>query len=215
MRNIIFISIIISFFVSCKKDELKPKQLYNYTDTTYHISGIPGEFNQELICMFPYKSLILDATVSDSSATYLWQPGGETTPSIEITEETNGSVLYVEIYSNFSTTQIFINIQNCMPMVYVPSSFTPDADNINDKWHPVIQSYFDNHDGIPHIYFQIRDADGIVLYEEDPGPTLNMIGWDGTYHDAPMPSGFYLFYINYSTLTSENNILTGSLELIR
>ncbi len=214
MRKIIFISIVISFFASCKKDELKPKQLYNYTDTTYAITGTPGEFNDEIFCLYPYKSLIIDATVNDNSATYLWHPGGETTPSIEVTEETNGYNLYVEISSNtLGNIQIFVTVSNCIPAVYIPSSFTPFDDAINDYWKPVFNHWW-NH-GVKVVYFQIRDADGIVLYEETTDSNTNIQGWDGTYQNQNMPSGFYLYYINYSTLTTENNILTGSLELIR
>ncbi len=210
MKKIIFISIIVSFFAACKKDELKPKQLYNYTDTTYAISGTQGNFNQEIFCIYPYKSLILDATVNDSSATYLWYPNGETTPSIEITEETNGITLYVEISSGtLGNIQIFVTIQNCIPAVYIPSSFSPNSDNVNDTWIPFFNDWWNN--GVTGVLYEIRDNEGVKLFSTDN----RYKGWDGTYQGTQMPSGFYLYYINYSTLTTENNILTGSLELIR
>ncbi len=208
MKKFIFISVVISFFAACKKDELKPRQLYNFTDTTYTISGTPGIDNQEYFCLYPHKSIILDATVSDSSATYLWQPGGESTPTIEVDEEINS--LTVDISSNtLGNIHIFMGVNICTPLVFVPSSFTPNSDFVNDNWKPVCTSYFNY--GITETLYEVKDNEGIKLFSTD---NRNQ-GWDGTYKGANMPSGFYLYYINYSTLTHENNILTGSLELIR
>ena len=39
---------------------------------------------------WPFPPITLDATVDDPEATYLWEPGGETTPSITVTEAQYG-----------------------------------------------------------------------------------------------------------------------------
>lgn len=211
MKKILLFILIVIIFSGCTKDDLNPKTVYEYTDTTYAISGTPNIFNEEIFCIYPYKSIIIDATVNDTSATYLWHPNGETTPSIEISEETNGINLYVEINSGIEgNIQIFVTVVNWIPVVYVPTSFTPFDNAINDNWRPVLNDYWNN--GITGIYYEIRDNEGVKLFSTDDEQNP---GWDGTYKGIDMPSGFYLYYINYTTLTSENNILTGSLELIR
>jgi gliding motility-associated-like protein len=203
MRNLFFITSTIVFLSSCCKDDFDPKPTsYNYEDTTYYIdlSGIPGDLS---FCLYPYNSITLDATTNDTSATYLWGPGGETTSSINLT---NGDYCTLNYFSNSTgAIQLKFSLYNCNPAMYVPNAFSPNSDGISDKWRPVYSN-------IETIKYEIRDYEGVKVFSTND---LGSSGWDGTYQNVPMPSGFYLYYINYSTLTTENNILTGSLELIR
>lgn len=199
MNKFIFTLIVIISFASCKRNEFEPKPKNNFIDTTFYIT-LNG--NNDFY-YYPNYNISLDATTNDSSAIYSWQPGGETTPIISIEESGN----YILHYYSDSTGDVSINIliHPFIPSMYVPNSFSPSTDGLNDSWRPI-------YSGITSIYYEVRDNDGIKLFSTND---LKSKGWNGTYSGSIMPSGFYLYYINYSTLTASNNILTGSLELIR
>ncbi|MGE0637307.1 MAG: gliding motility-associated C-terminal domain-containing protein [Bacteroidia bacterium] len=203
MKQLAIIFSFVALLTSCSKDEFEPKPLLNnFQDTTYSIDISNNQIYYDF-CLYPYNSLTLDATANDTSATYLWEPGGETTSSIQVDHDDYYTLNY---YSNSTgPIQISIAIYNCIPAMYATNSFTPNSDGLNDSWRPIYSS-------ISSIHWEIRDNEGVKVFSTDD---LTSSGWDGEYQNVPMPSGFYLYYINYSTLTTENNILTGSLELIR
>lgn len=211
MKNITFLFVIAVLFSSCEKNELEPRTVNPPDSTFIHISQYSHYLSE---CLYPYVYLIADASslITDTT-TIQWFPGGQTNPVIEIFQPIDYE-LYV--YSVSDTDTFHISVEMCepleipsVPMVYVPSGFSPDQSGVNDYFRPVANSLVES------VFLQIRDIDGIVLYEEQSDPNNNYTGWDGKYNGSQMPSGFYLYYINYSTLTTENNILTGSLELIR
>ena len=201
MKNLFFIIAVIIFLSSCSKDEFEPKSLNNTIDVTLDVNPLSAELYYQFY-YYPNYNLTLDATVNDSSATYLWSPGGETTSSISI--EGEGDYLLNFFSDSTGSIQIQISIEEHIPTMYVTNSFSPNSDGLNDRWSPF-------YSGITSIYWEIRDNEGAKVFSTDELGS----SWDGTYNGVNMPSGFYLYYINYSTLTSENNILTGSLELIR
>jgi gliding motility-associated-like protein len=204
MKIIIVLFLSVVLLSSCSKDEFEPHQLYNYTDTTFVIDT--SQIND--ICLYPYDSIFLDATVSDTTASYLWFPYGLTTPVIKVDEYMYQIILTISTSSSFKT--VYINVENCKPyFFYPPNSFTPNDDYLNDFWRPTFGGPSKNYTS---IYYEVRDNEGVKLFSTNE---IQSDGWNGKYKGVPMPSGFYLYYINYSTLTTENNILTGSLELIR
>jgi len=201
MKQLAIIFSFVALLASCSKDEFEPKPTnVFFIDTTYYFNPTINTFFS--FFYYPNYNLTLAAEATDSSATYLWSPGGETTSSITVTQ--SGS--YFLNYSSLSTgpLQIEIYLEEYIPTMYVTNSFSPNSDGLNDIWRPL-------YSGITSIHWEIRDSEGVKVF------STNELGegWDGTYQNQNMPSGFYLYYINYSTLTTENNILTGSLELIR
>ncbi len=203
MKNIFFSAFIIFLLLSgCAKDEFDVKAIRDdFGDTTYVINPVSGN-NDYTFCFYPYNSVTLDASTSDTSATYLWEPGGETTSSIQADEYMNYTLNY---FSATDTAEIAIYIESCMPTMFIPNSFSPDYDGINDFWTPVYSN-------VTAIHVEVRDYDGVKIFSADD---LNNTRWDGTYQGMLMPQGFYLYYINFSSVAAENYTKTGSLELIR
>ncbi len=202
MKQLAIIFSFVALLASCNKDEFEPEPTnVFFIDTTYYFNPTINSFFS--FFYYPNYNLTLAAEATDSSATYLWSPGGETTSSITV----NQSGSYFLNYSSLSTgpLQIEIYLEEYIPTMYVTNSFSPNSDGLNDTWRPI-------YSGITSIHWEIRDSEGVKVFSTND---LGSSGWDGTYQNVPLPSGFYLYYINYSTLTTENNILTGSLELIR
>ena len=90
---------------------------------------------------------------------------------------------------------------------YIPNAFSPNADNVNDLWIPVI------HSNSPQtIVTKIYDSYGNKVFENVGGS----ISWDGTNpNGANCSIGTYIVQLNYTDL-SGNSVQTNTyLTLIR
>jgi len=72
-------------------------------------------------------------------------------------------------------------------LIYVPNTFTPDGDEFNNVFKPVVP------DGMPldSYTFTIFNRWGEVLFESHDV----QFGWDGTYHGATVKEGVYTWMI--------------------
>jgi len=69
--------------------------------------------------------------------------------------------------------------------IYVPNSFTPDDDEFNGLFRPIISPV----DQIETYRFTIYNRYGEVFFQSlDPN-----YGWDGTFRNVPVPQGVYLW----------------------
>jgi gliding motility-associated-like protein len=91
---------------------------------------------------------------------------------------------------------------------YVPNSFTPDGDEINNFFKPVFFSGYD-----PQSYtLYIFDRWGEILFESHD----TNVGWDGNYGDKPCLNGTYTWTIKITdTVKKEVRNLHGHVNLIR
>lgn len=86
--------------------------------------------------------------------------------------------------------------------VFIPNSFTPNADGINDFWKvPALAAF-------PSSEVSVYDRYGAPIYFSKQ----NSKGWDGRYKGQPATSGAYTYIIN---LKNGSPFLKGSLMLIR
>lgn len=91
-------------------------------------------------------------------------------------------------------------------MLFVPNTFTPNKDGLNDVFLPVVAC-------VAKYYIMIYDRNGgLVFYSDNPE-----IGWDGSSNGIECPSGIYTYYINYVRYNNlkQELIKTGSINLIR
>ena len=91
-------------------------------------------------------------------------------------------------------------------VLFVPNTFTPNKDGLNDVFLPVIAC-------VAKYYIMIYDRNGgLVFYSDNPE-----IGWDGSSNGIECPSGIYTYYINYVRYNNlkQELIKTGSINLIR
>lgn len=100
-----------------------------------------------------------------------------------------------------------IRLQDCTDScsVWIPSSFTPDNDGINDTWSGTSECAAEDYS------VQVFDRWGeIVFSTKDP-----LITWDGTFHGKPLPTGVYAYRVEYRLPYQKNREVAGSITLVR
>ncbi|MGQ9620107.1 MAG: T9SS type B sorting domain-containing protein [Bacteroidales bacterium] len=88
---------------------------------------------------------------------------------------------------------------------FVPNTFTPDEDNINDLFRPVFSF-------VPVTYLLvITDRNNNILYES----TDYEASWDGKKNGRQLPSGVYLWYLKISSPSGKKIEKSGTVTIIR
>jgi len=89
--------------------------------------------------------------------------------------------------------------------VYVPTSFTPNGDGINDIFRPILV-------GINElIYFKIFDRYGMEIFSTN---TINK-GWDGNFKNFKQPINNYVWILSYKEKNGKISNKKGNVFLIR
>ena len=90
----------------------------------------------------------------------------------------------------------------------MPNTFTPDGDDINEIFLPILTSFVD-----PNNYeFEIYNRWGErIFYTDQPDQ-----GWDGRFYGNDAQIGTYTWRIKYRhILAEENKLIHGHVNLIR
>jgi|SRR5690554_4500226 len=93
-------------------------------------------------------------------------------------------------------------------LFYVPNAFTPDGDDKNNIFSPVMTAGVDPQ----HYNLKIYNRWGETLFESNNF----WVGWDGTYGGKVVKEGVYTWKINFTKLNSSNVITQkGTVVLIK
>jgi gliding motility-associated-like protein len=92
--------------------------------------------------------------------------------------------------------------------VYVPNSFTPDDDEFNSVFRPIIQPT----DRIETYQFTVYNRYGEIIFQSlDPN-----VGWDGTYKNEQVPPGIYSWGLQTNFVDEQDVIkIRGQVNLLR
>jgi gliding motility-associated-like protein len=96
--------------------------------------------------------------------------------------------------------------------VFVPTSFSPNGDNINDRF-----TAFGDLDLVLKIkWMRVYDRWGETVYEEtDINPNDTSKGWDGSFRGEPMNPAVYVWNLEVLFLDGTSKILKGDIMLQR
>ena len=135
------------------------------------------------------ETLLIGATTP--GATYLWQDGSvdPVFRAAEIDRSAELEIYWVEVTNDCGTTADTLSIlfEDCTCTMYVPTSFTPNSDNKNERFSPVTNCE------LQEYRFVIINRSGQTIFETNDYND----SWDGTYKGSLSPIGAYLYDVRY------------------
>lgn len=146
---------------------------------------------------------LLSLDVTSPYSIYLWQDAS-TDPVYQISQQGD---YWVRVSNNCGQTSdtISVRLSVCECNVYVPNIFTPNADDVNDKFMPSISCEVKAYE--LHIFNRWGE---LVYYSE------NLVDyWNGDYRDQPCNNGVYTYFLSYTTKTEETYHKYGDVTLVR
>jgi len=153
------------------------------------------------------ESIFLQATGGDNNTTWLWTPEtGLTNPINPYTEASpeQTTTYYIYATSQYGCTEYDSVTISVIPLVFIPSGFSPNGDGVNDIWQLDYLFYY------PEIEVSVYTRWGELLFHskgyENP--------WDGTYKGKDMPAGTYYYVILLNDVFFPDPI-TGPVTIMR
>ncbi|MNK22455.1 Protease 1 precursor [compost metagenome] len=155
--------------------------------------------------------------LSSGAVQYIWDfgDGSEISNVFSPTHTFN-----MEPEQNFSVTLIAISDMGCVDSItkvilmekgvilYAPNTFTPDGNEHNPVFLPIVTSGVDKN----HYELEIFNRWGESVFRT----TSTLEGWDGTYKGIACPEGIYSYKIVYKTSSSdEKREQLGHVNILR
>jgi gliding motility-associated-like protein len=119
----------------------------------------------------------------------------------------NDSTLKIQQVTFYEADTIIAHLDPQEYAYYVPNSFSPNGDGINDVWQP-----WANVVDLETFQLRIYDRWGAVLVEtEDP-----MNSWDGTVNGTLVPTGVFAFHASVQEgITKKRHEVYGHVTVVR
>lgn len=138
---------------------------------------------------------------------YLWQTG-QTSNAISITRAGNYGYSFIDVGGCTQTDTVYVSAKLPEAALYVPNTFTPNGDGINELFKVVGEE-------IGEFQIQIFNRWGELLYESQD----YLQGWDGTINNEGkyiVPDGVYPYVIEYKGICNADVIeKTGMVTVFR
>lgn len=154
---------------------------------------------------------ILDNPPGPPGLIYIWKINGQ------VVQGATGPVLETIITEPpFEVTLTTQTIQGCdftidstflskLPQVQIPNVFTPNKDNTNDAFRPIMDT------GLELTSFKVYNRWGNLVF--DKADAIN--GWDGTRNGEALPSDVYAYVMTFQYGTGRSFVMRGDVTLIR
>lgn len=139
-------------------------------------------------------------------ANYLWSTGAVGS-MLSIMEPGTYEVAVSGDCIDASAT-VVISPGDCATYVFIPNTFTPNGDGINERFQPSFAGPVDE------FQMDIFDRWGEVIHSTDD----RNAGWDGMFNGTLSQDGVYIWRISYRVLAAEGvkaETLTGHVNLLR
>ncbi|WP_343635570.1 PKD domain-containing protein [Fluviicola sp.] len=147
--------------------------------------------------------------------TYFWTFGDGDNSDLE-----NPSHHFPQVPGNYPVTLTVTSANGCTDvatliitvrenkLIYVPNAFTPDGDEFNNVFAPVISAGYD----LQNYSFTIFNRWGETLFESHDVTK----GWDGTYMGKLVQAGIYTWTIRIKSLNDDSyEVFNGHLNMMR
>ena len=111
----------------------------------------------------------------------------------------------VTVANSCSTARTSLLVKKGICQLYIPNSFTPNNDNVNDvfriKYPFAVQRFRMT------VYNRYRQ----LIYNS----TDIFKGWNGSFGGLPQPGGAYVWMISFTDIDGKNKSLQGTVLLLR
>ena len=185
-----------------------------YSVTVTDIFGCKAADTAKLLNVYPLPADFLPADSSlcrgntlqikvRSYVNYNWTTGS-TAQYLNVTKSGTYGLQVKDENGCNGKDSIKIFFYNCIN-IQVPNAFTPNADNLNDVFKPMIPAPVSNY------RMQIWNRSGELLFETKDYRK----GWDGTFKSTPQSIGTYVYLISLTDIDGVNVKKKGTLVLIR
>ncbi|TAH27651.1 MAG: gliding motility-associated C-terminal domain-containing protein [Cytophagales bacterium] len=157
--------------------------------------------NEINIC-FEQDSLMLDTLILTSSNDYKILFQNKPIPQNKVNEY---GTYYITVRNSKCETKDSLNLRNnCNSGIFVPKSFSPNQDGINDYFEILL-----NKTNLEEI--SIYNRWGEIIFQSNNASQA----WDGTSFGKIIPTGVYPWQIKYKNEKGILQSLSGSINLIR
>jgi gliding motility-associated-like protein len=168
----------------------------------------------------PYSPTTFESEVSFTNLSFgetsrSWDFGDgntstEENPNNEFPNAQGNYTVTLTVYDNFGcadSTSRSIYLEDII-IFYVPNSFTPNSDEHNNDFGPVITYGID----ISDFQFTLFNRWGEIVFESSDANGR----WDGTYLGKPVQSGTYTWTLEFQELnTDKRQVVSGHVNLLR
>lgn len=150
-------------------------------------------------CFEDVPQILLDAGATFKS--YLWQPTGETSKTVYSQQAQIYNLMVTDSF-NCSATKSVIVDELCKAEIFIPNAFTPNNDNINDGFKPVLKTK-----NLLQYELKIYDSWGNEVFTT----TNPNQAWEAKTN----MQGVYVVTVNYQYKGFVNNSVKGTVTLLR
>ena len=160
-----------------------------YIDKKYWVDGLPGYESRWII-----EPSVNAQGLQDNTMVVRWDEPGQYTI---IAQYTNGNCI--------SQTQMIVRVEGCPELtLYVPNSFTPNNDNLNETFGAYGF-------GVDEFNMKIFDRWGELIFESNDITQQ----WNGTYEGLICQEGIYVYHIVYKGFNRRYQDIYGKILLIK
>lgn len=148
-------------------------------------------------------SLVMDAQAYPADSYWWFDEEMDSTATIQ-----DSGAFYITLSNECGsyTAHWTVNIEDCNNYAYIPNTFTPDNDGINDAW-------VGEFNRIMNYDMRIFNRDGeVIFHSQDPNEVWNGSARGGQYY---VPNGIYLYQCEIKFLNLEIQKLQGTVAVLR
>ena len=153
---------------------------------------------------------------SSDAENYLWDFGDPTSPSNNSSDMSPDHTytspgiynVWLHVSTNFGCKDSIsheVSIQRPF-YLYVPNSFSPDGNGVNEVWKPVGSGVMED-----DYECTVYDRWGRVVFHS----TSMYQSWDGTEKGKPLPAGSYVYFIRTYTMERVPKEFLGTVTILR
>ncbi len=182
------VTVVVTAANGCSSEEVIPVQVLEAPVANF-------QFSPAIISVSDPEVTFTNTSLNADAFLWIFEEGGSTSTEISPT------YTYPQTEGSYTVSLIAYNGSGCIDSIqkvitvgegliyYVPNSFTPNGDNMNEVFLPVFTSGFDEAN---YELFIFNRWGEVVFTSKDVTE-----GWNGKYEDEPAPDGVYVWNIRF------------------